>query len=271
MLLLKRRPSAAISRFVDYLWLLSDAPPHARERILPTGTLELVINLQHDGIRIYDEAGVCQPFSGTLISGAYDRPFEIDTTAHARIMGVHFRPGGAAPFTRFAPGELANAHVDAATLWGASHAAQLRERLCSAVTHQERFDVLDGSLVAQAERAGRRRTPVLEAALPRLLQPEVNVSEIVASLGISHRHFAALFRREVGMTPKLFARIQRFQRVIAVARERAEKDCARLASDCGYFDQSHMNRDFATFARATPREYLRMNSEETKEHHVALR
>jgi AraC-like DNA-binding protein len=271
MIFLKRRPSAAISMFVDYLWLLSDAPPHAKERILPTGTMELVINLHHDEIRIYGDAGVCQPFSGTVISGAYNRPFEIDTAAHARMMGVHFRPGGASPFIRVAPGELANAHFDVATLWG-SHASQLRERLCRAVTHQDRFDVLDGTLVARAaESAGPSSRSALTRALPRLMHSRETVGEIVSSLGISHRHFAALFRQEVGMTPKVFARIQRFQNAIAAGREGGNADFARLASECGYFDQSHMNRDFAAFAQITPSEYLRQQSERTKDHHVALR
>lgn len=271
MLFLKRSPSGSIARFVDYLWLLSDAPPHARERILPTGTLELVINLHQDEIRIYGDGVTCQSLSGTVISGAYDRPFEIDTAVHSLMMGVHFRPGGASPFTRAAPGELANAHVDALALWG-SKAPLLRERLCRATTHQTRFDILDRTLVAQAlERPGPSSRPAFTRALSRLMQPREPVSDIASSLGVSHRHFAALFRSEVGMTPKLFARIQRFQRAIAAAREGTMKGCAGLSFECGYFDQSHMNRDFAAFARMTPGEYLRQQSGRAKDHHMVLR
>jgi AraC-like DNA-binding protein len=72
------------------------------------------------------------------------------------------------------------------------------------------------------------------------------------------------------MTPKLFARIQRFQRVITAAREGRVQDWARLSLECGYYDQAHMNRDFAAFARATPPEYLRQHSERTKDHHVPV-
>ena len=270
MLFVKRAPSAGISRFVDYLWLLTDAPSHARERILPTGTLELVINLAHDRIRVYDEAGVCQPFSGAIISGAYDRPFDIDTAAHARMMGVHFRPGGAFPFTRVSPGELANAHVDATTLWGRC-ALQLRERLCGARTDQERFEILDAALVARAVESAGSAHPDLSRALDHLSEARMSVRDLVSSLGISHRHFAAVFRREVGLPPKVFARIQRFQRAISVRREGGVGDCARLSVQCGYFDQSHMHRDFAAFARVAPRQYFQRNVAQTKDHHLALR
>jgi len=87
MLFLKYAPEPSLREFVEYLWLLSDAPGHSRERILPTGTLELVVNLREDEIRIYDEAGACRRFSGAVISGAYSRPFVIDTDEHALTMG----------------------------------------------------------------------------------------------------------------------------------------------------------------------------------------
>lgn len=93
-------PAAPLSAFVANLWSLSDAPSHAKERILPSGTLELVVNLSEDEFRVYDTtAGEgFQRFSGAMVSGAYDSYFVIDTAAHASIIGVHFKveagPGG---------------------------------------------------------------------------------------------------------------------------------------------------------------------------------
>ena len=268
MIFLKHAPKHPIAEFVEYLWLLSDSPPHAQERILPTGTLELVINLCEDEIGIYDDAGVRQRHSGTLVSGAYSRPFTIDTTAHALIMGVHFRPGGAAPFTRIAPSELADHHADASLLWG-SRATQLRELLCCAGTHADRFQILESALLAWATE-GRWRRSVVQFALQQLAEGTASVRAIVASTGLSHRHFASLFRDEVGMTPKLFARVRRFQRTIAAAREGALPNWAALSSECGYYDQSHLIRDFAAFARTTPAEYLRQAPDRAKDHHLVL-
>ena len=64
-----------LADYVDYLWSLSDAPSHAKERILPTGTLELVLNLADDEFRIYcpgEES--CQRFRGAIVSGAFWPP-----------------------------------------------------------------------------------------------------------------------------------------------------------------------------------------------------
>lgn len=268
MLFLKHFPGPPVDEFVEYLWLVSDAPPHSKERILPAGTLELVINLHEDQIRIYDGAGLCRRLSGTVISGAYSHPFVIDTAEHALTMGVHFRPGGAFPFVRTTPGELADAHVDVQMLWG-SRAVELRERLCTAPTHRRRFRILESALVAQAV-DGRRNRPSVQSALQQLRRPRAMVRDIVASTGLSHRHFASLFREEVGMTPKLFVRVQRFQRAVAILQERPAAEWSGLATECGYYDQAHMIRDFAAFAGSSPGAYLRCRSDRVKDHHVVF-
>jgi hypothetical protein len=117
---IEREPTAALSGCIDKLWCLSDAPCHARERIVPSGTLELVINLHEDEIRIYGDvdSAHCRRLSGAIVSGAYDRFFVIDTREHAAVIGVHFKPGGAGPFIGVPAGALANTHVDLEALWG---------------------------------------------------------------------------------------------------------------------------------------------------------
>src|SRR5690349_9821974 len=80
------RPRSPLNGPVDYLWALNDAPAHARERIVPSGTMELVINLDEDELRIYDPAAAregCRRFRGALVSGCYSAPFEVDTREHA--------------------------------------------------------------------------------------------------------------------------------------------------------------------------------------------
>lgn len=129
---LRHRPGPGLAPFVAYLWSLHDAPPHATERIVPSGTLELVVNLDEDEVRVVDpRTGTVNGHSGAVVSGAYTRYFVIDPRQHAAMIGVHFRPGGARPFLGVPPGELADRHVDLEILWG--HAAvTLRERLCRA-------------------------------------------------------------------------------------------------------------------------------------------
>jgi hypothetical protein len=113
------RPGPPLADYVEYLWALRDAPAHSAERIVPSGTLELVVNLHEDALWIYDPAtGGSRQCSGAAVSGAYRRFFVIDARAHASIVGVHFRPGRAQTFLGVPPGELADRHVDLEMLGG---------------------------------------------------------------------------------------------------------------------------------------------------------
>jgi hypothetical protein len=101
MLHLFYAPISPLLDFVDNFWLYDGyTQPHFKERILPSGTIELVINLRDDELRIYDAAQPerCNRFSGALVSGAYGGFFVIDTAEEVSIMGVHFKAGGAFPF-----------------------------------------------------------------------------------------------------------------------------------------------------------------------------
>jgi hypothetical protein len=74
MQLSRQRPAPALAAHVEYLWSLRDVPCHDSERVLPTGTLKLVVNLARDAFRIRTDAGMVQ-LSGALVSGAYQRYF----------------------------------------------------------------------------------------------------------------------------------------------------------------------------------------------------
>jgi AraC-like DNA-binding protein len=257
-------PRGPLAAHVERLWLLCDAPAHARERVMPSGTFELVFNLAEDEIRIHDGAHV-RRHSGAVVSGAFSRFFEVETRAHASIVGVHLKPGGAAALLGVAAREHADAHVDLETLWGKA-ARALRAELCDAPidVRLRRLEARLGERVAE-HAARARRHPAVPFAIAQL-DAGAAVSALAGRVDLSHRRFIEVFRASVGLTPKLYARVRRFERAIASARH--VPDGSRLAADHGYFDQSHMIRDFVAFSGFTPRELVRRSSSELKVGHV---
>jgi AraC-like DNA-binding protein len=268
MLYARQRPGPQLADHVAYYWSLRDAPHHSLERIVPSGTLELVVNLHDDQVRVYDPTGtVCRRLSGAVVSGAYRQYFVIDTRVHASMVGVHFKPGGAAAFLGVAPGELADRHVDLDALWG-SAAIALRERLCAASTDRDRFAALEAALLTRMQ-AHREGHPVVPFALQQLSKPGVTVGEVASDVELSRRRLITVFTAEVGMTPKRLSRVMRFQRAAALVRRSAAPDWARLAVECGYFDQSHLIRDVGEFAGTSPAQ-LRPAGAHVKELHLAI-
>jgi AraC-like DNA-binding protein len=265
-------PICPLAAFVERLWHLNDAPFHAKELIMPSGTIELVVNLRENILRIYDPAAPdsYRQFSGAVVSGTYRRPFVTDTKQHASIVGVHFRPGGAWPFFGVDADDLADLHVNLETLWGAG-AAELREKLCAAAGAAERFRLLEKALLDHFPTSSEHH-PAVKHALSVFSQPETRplVGEVARETGYSQRRFIQLFSREVGVSPKQFCRLQRFQRTLAAVRRTTAFNGARLAAEYGYFDQAHLIHEFRAFSNLSPTEYLKQRNEQVMESHAVL-
>jgi len=264
-----RRPPLA--GLVDHFWALSDAPSHSRERVIPSGTIELVINLHEDEFRIHKPLGIgAEPvrLRGAAVSGAYSGAFIIETRAHASIVGVHFKPGGAAAFLGVPAGALANAHVELDALWGCK-AFELRDLLCAAADPAQRFRILEQSLSACLSRSPVVRGEVI-VALGRLGAPGVQVRDVAEQVQLSHRRFIEIFTEQVGMTPKRYAMVHRFQRALGLATESGALSWPTIALDCGYFDQAHLCRDWVEFTGLSPAEFRRLRNVRVKDNHVAV-
>jgi len=248
------------------VWASQGAPSHAKERVVPTGTLELVVSLVEGEGRIYDATGRGRWFSGALVSGAYRRPFSFDTHENASAVGVHFRPGYAGVVLGVPPGELIDRHVDLEALWG-RRARELRERLCAATTTEQQFAILEAELASRLDE--RRVHPAVMYALDALARPQARVDDIAKCTSLSQRRLIELFTAAVGITPKRFGRILRFQHATALAR-RGALDWTRIAHECGYYDQAHLIHDFHDLADVTPSDLIRASLHVNEHHQLAI-
>jgi AraC-like DNA-binding protein len=271
MLFLKRVPSPPLSQFVDLLWLYEGyQQAHAKERILPTGEMQIVINLIEDRSCIYDrnDTDRCQTFGGALLSGAHSQYQVIDTAEQASVIGVHFRPGGAFPFLRRPAGELRDTSVSLDALWGRT-AIDLRDRLLEAATHEARFAILEQALLAELARGSDHHGAVGFALRRFMAAPHVTtMASVSEQIGLSPKRFIQVFRDETGFTPKVFCRIRRFHRALDHMQGGQSVEWAKVALDCGYFDQAHFIHDFRAFSGINPSSYLAHRT--PHRNHVAL-
>lgn len=262
---LVRTLSPPLNQYIERMWYCSDVPAHTHERVLPSGDVDLVINLAEDAFSIDDPAspGTMRTASGAIVRGPTTRSVVIDPRQRASVIGVHFRAGGALPFLGTSPSELVDANVPLHDLWGAT-GRDLREQLLGARSPSERFRLLEAALL-QRLRRGRPRHPAARAALQAFRAGnDVRVGDVATMVGLSHRGFIDAFKTDVGLTPKLFVRLQRFHRAkerIAALRE--PPSWAAFAVACGYFDQSHLIREFTEFSGMSPTSYLRSRNDET--------
>jgi len=253
-------PPPPLGHFVQLFWTYEgEARPWAQERLLPQGTSEIVVDLDASS-------------SDGVMSGPHSHYFVLDTTRPQHLVGVHFRPGGAFPFMAMPLCELRNAVVTLDSLWGAGLARELRDRLGDTRTDQERFAIVERVLLA---RAGTRlhHHPAVAYALDAFMRVphRRTIADVGRHVGLSQRRFIELFNREVGLSPKVFCRVRRFQCAVSVAHRDLPRNVnwTDLALDCGYFDQAHFIHDFEEFSGLTPTAWAAQRAEHVN--HVPIR
>ena len=260
----RKIPAPPLSEFVGLLWLYEGyQQPHAKERLLPDGSMELVINLNEDLTRVYDphDTGKFHTLRGSVVVGAHSEFFVIDTAEQHSVAGVHFKPGGAFPFLDLPASELHNTLVSLEDLWG-SLADQLRERLLEASTPQAKLCVLEQALLTRAAERLERHPAVAFALNEFHGAPHTRtIADVTGQIGLSAKRFIQVFSEEVGLTPKLFCRVRRFQRVLRRIGAGRPVEWAAVAVDCGYFDQAHFIHDFRAFSGINPSTYIVQRTE----------
>jgi AraC-like DNA-binding protein len=202
---------------------------------------------------------------GIALVGLQTQRILLDTAQLGEVIGVQFRPGGAHPF--FAPpvDAFRDAHVALEDLWGAE-ARSLHDCVQSAPRVRDKFSSLERALLARACRA-LEPDPMIRCALAQLdsIPHGAVVRDLAHAASLTPKVLATRFSAQVGTRPKLYARIQRFRRVLLDIYPARRVPWTQLAVDWGYHDQSHFIRDFRAFSGFAPSEYDRLRGPE-REH-----
>jgi AraC-like DNA-binding protein len=167
-------------------------------------------------------------------------------------MQVDFTPWGAQHFLRCDMSELVNKVVDLNEVAGA-FADRLEERLAETNRWETRFEIVEDAILRRIAMATDRDAFVAESwRRIAAAQGEIRIERLARDLDCSRKHLAVSFRRAVGLSPKKMARIFRFEQAMQGLAAGRYASLAALASDCGYADQAHFNRDFLAFSGETP-------------------
>jgi len=251
---LERTPRAPLNRFVSLLWS-ARAPcgVYGHERVLPNGCIQLIISLARDFLLDCPESQPEVRRPPALIVGARSVYEMVAQSDMADLIGVVFQPGSFPAFAGEAAHLFSNRNIPLTDLWE-RETRSLRERLLALDSAEARFACLERFLLertqANAANPSSPRSAAIRFALTRIAQAPgtVTVREVARSIGWSERRFSQVFREDVGLTPKLWCRIRRFQRAVRMLHAGADVPWAELALDCGFYDQSHFANEFRAFS-----------------------
>jgi AraC-like DNA-binding protein len=268
---LRHRPSGPLHAYVECFWYGErEALPHTRERCLPTGCADIVVPLLQDHLIRYDgEHGThARRLRGAVVQGPFDRFGVRGTEGASAVIGVHFTPGGAAAFFGGALPALRNRTELLEDLWGPS-VRELRERLQAAASPQRALQILHEHLLQRlCDAAPADPLAVFAIAAFGRDPARARVEPVQRASGCTPAQFIRRFEQAVGLTPKRFARVLRLGALLPQLVRCGPRDWAQIAAGAGYFDQSHLIREFRQLAGMAPGAYAPVQADHPT--HVAL-
>jgi AraC-like DNA-binding protein len=258
-MLMTRPLDGPLSEAVESLWLDEPSVPRPeRERILPSGRMQIVINLGSQAARLHSVNGRwCSGPIGNepILCGAGSTHQIIGLPQRDTLVGIAFRPGGAQPFLRPSSTLVSNGVAALCDVWS-NDTRRLRDRLLRTDDGTQRLQALEDFLAGQRSTT-RRIHPAVAYAVRKLESATAcSIAAVANDVGLSARRFISVFTNHVGVTPKIFQRVSRFQRVVQSCRLRDDVKWTALAFEHGYYDQAHLVRDFKAFSGLTPTAFL---------------
>jgi AraC-like DNA-binding protein len=253
------KPDPRLDGLVSNMWFGEGKTAYQRDRILPSGQSQLLINLGPPQYRI--EPGppeVRVPFTDIWYSGLHQGPIDTEAPHGNALLGVAFTARGTFPWLGDRMDSLSDRIIALADALG-DGALRLRERLLNTASLEARFQCVERWLLAQLKQRVIVH-PAVRWAVDRIAASggRTPIEDLAVKTGFTRKHLADLFRQQVGLSPKELARVHRFRAAMALLNTAdGQVPWVALADACGYYDQSHLINEFRRFTGLSPVELAR--------------
>ena len=250
------RTDPRLAEVVTSMWFGEGKTAYQRDRILPSGQSQLLINLGPPQYRV--EPGppeVHIPFVNIWYSGLHQGPIDTEAPHGNALLGVAFSAHGTFPWLGERMDGLSDRIIALADALG-DGALRLRERLLNTPSLEARFTCVERWLLARLE-ARTLIHPAVRWAVDQIAATggRLRIEQLATRSGFTRKHLGNLFRQQVGLSPKSLARVHRFRGALQLLdRANGQVPWAELAEQCGFYDQSHLINEFRRFTGFSPLE-----------------
>jgi AraC-like DNA-binding protein len=250
-------PDPPLADHVQLFWHVSGHANYMRDRRLPTGNAHLLFNLgAAPTLFAREHGGPSRSFPTCWLAGQSQSFIETGSHGDTVLLGAQFHSHGAYRLLRLAQYELSDQVIELEALLG-DRVLGLRQRLLETPSPLARFVLLEQWLLRLLDSGVQVHPAVLEASRTIAgTHGQIALPALSRHTGFSREYLIRRFREQVGLTPKAYGNIVRFNRALELARGPAPS-WAEIALACGYYDQSHLVRDFQRFAGRAPGTLLR--------------
>jgi AraC-like DNA-binding protein len=240
-------PQPMLATLVECFWVAEGSETFS-QRIIPDGFCEMIFHYGDPYVQEGVTENIFQP--AAIAAGQITRPIHIRPTGISGVLGVKLKPTA---FWKLFPCDMGEIRDAAVSLYDVTGLQQemIVEALKLAATTEERIAIVETFLLSRVRKA--RTSPVTEAILMEITKSrgQIAVEKLAKNEKISLRKMERVFKETIGVSAKTYARLTRFNHAFKLLQQ-SHITKAETAYLCGYFDQSHFNRDFKQFSGDDP-------------------
>ena len=225
------------------------------EQLLPDGHSQLIIELD-DNKRILkgETAQQSNSFTHSWISGVQTSPLLYRAEQNATTLSIQFEAGGLFALSQVPATEYQNEMVEGTAVLDTTIDI-LREQLMACTNPAQIFQTTRQFLLKNLLKANNERQ-LLAYVLHHLKNEDLPLATISQNTGYSQKQLIHIFKKHVGLSPKKYQRLHRFNRALSILSGQSQLQFDHIAQQCNYYDQSHFINEFRQFSGYSPTQYL---------------
>lgn len=252
-------PAWPLNQFIEcFVYYRDYNPDHSIDRFLPDGNLNVIIDLTDYPKYIYDNETLkeIQTCRNVWFSGVRTKYITIPSGRDSEMFVIYFHKGKGYPFVEAPLSELTDSVVDG-DLVLTNEIMNLREMLLETPLIAQKFITAENYLLKKFQHK-LIVNPFIDFAVKKIIEMpnQMSIEHISNKVGYSQKHLIKLFKDKVGLTPKAFLKVIRFQKAIQEIAAAKQVSWTSIAYDSGFYDQAHFINDFKSFSGYTPQQYL---------------
>ena len=261
MILEHYKTPSTLGKNIESIFYLKDfIPDHSIERIVPTGNVFMIFELDNIPRKTFDNETLkpLKTFSKVWVSGAHRNFISISAHQNSEMLVVQFKPTGAFPFLHCPLHEINDKVVAAKEIFG-KRILELRDEILAAETPQAKFKLVSTWLENRFD--SKREVPEYLLAFIELIEKEYhsNLKKIIGSYPATQKQLIEHFKKYVGLTPKYYHRILRFNDILKQISTKEKISWSDITYSCDYSDQSHFIKEFFHFSGFNPQEFIKQD------------
>ena len=248
-------PSPILSQYIKYYWVLkTDEVEPVMVQTIPSGCVHLVF---HRGENLNIQSKGLQPKN--FIRGQFSTYGSLISEGNIDMIAVIFHPLGLTPFVRCSMSELYNHYINVEDLEDIE-LNDLKRNISVEPAVETCIRLIERFFMQRLVDADCNYQRTQHAIRQIINQPQIDVNTLAESTCLGYRQFKRVFTDHVGMSPKEYYRVVRFQRALYLLQNHPGMELVDLAYSCGFYDSSHLVKDFKEFTGCSPTQYLSSRS-----------